>query len=205
MDVLINTANEEAAFDEKIAGHPSPLKPRLQKWSAQATPFVPKPPAQIQQTVNDDVQSGPHHHKEWPLSTATSTSPGDFEELNYDGVSPVNLASDNQQYGYGQYYEQEEEDSFDVNREDRSVVLKGISPFTTLADVLAVIRGGAVLNLYLRPQQRTAHVTFVDPNAAENFLIHSKRIDIYVRGKRVCDIPPFTESFLTNAGRSLLG
>jgi hypothetical protein len=40
--------------------------------------------------------------------------------------------------------------------------------------------------MYLRPRERTAHVAFVDPVAAEKFLIHSKRSDIYVRGKCVC-------------------
>lgn len=188
LDVLINGTTENTIPPEEKATPLSPLKPRPQTWSAQAVPFVPKPRDQILPTVSTHVKSEPYHDKKWQLPSPDSTSPEDLEELNYDGMSSAKLMSDNQQEGYGQDYEQEEEDFCDTKRNNRSVVLKSISPFTTTADVLAVIRGGAVLNIYLRPQQRTAHVAFVEPNAAEKFLIHSKRTDIYIRGKRVCTV-----------------
>ncbi|KAL2044630.1 hypothetical protein ABVK25_012300 [Lepraria finkii] len=74
---------------------------------------------------------------------------------------------------------------YNDSHEARSIVIRGLSQHTTLADVTKVIRGGMVLNMYLRPRDRTAHVTFVDPIAAQKFIIYSKRSDIYIKGKRV--------------------
>jgi hypothetical protein len=150
---------------------------------------VPKPRDQTLPTVQTDLKSASCLPKNWQLPSPDSTNHDDFAELNYDTISP------------GQQYDdqEEEEDFYDNNHDDRSLVLKGISPFTTFADVLSVIRGGPLLNVYLRPQQRTAHVTFVEPTAAEKFLIHSKRTDLYVRGKRVRDIYLQTRYLLTVA------
>lgn len=211
LDVLVHGASEDAASPEKTAQQSSPPKLHPRTWSAQAVPFVPKPREQMLSTVPARVQPEPHHDKNWQLpspdsTSPDSTSPEEFEELNYDGISTMKAMSGNQQCGYGQDYEQDEGGLHGINRDDRSVVLKGISPFTTMADVLAVIRGGAVLNIFLRPQQRTAHVAFVEPNAAEKFLIHSKRTDTYIKGKRVCAALAQTELLLTvNTDRSFLG
>ena len=185
MDLLINGTNDGTASPDKTTQHSSPLKPAPQTWSAQAVPFVPKPRDKILPPVQTDVKSAPYLRQSWQLPNPDCTDCEDFKELNYDDISPVTLVADNQQYGC-EDYEQDDEEFYDTNHDDRSLVLKGISPFTTLADVLAEIRGGAVLNVYLRPQERTAHVAFVEPIAAEKFLIHSRRTDIYVRGKRVC-------------------
>jgi hypothetical protein len=102
-------------------------------------------------------------------------------------------------------YEQEEEEVYHDNHEDRSIVVRGLPQQTCLADVVKVIRGGVVLNMYLRPRDRTAHIAFVDPIAAEKFIIHSKRSDIYVKGKRVCLVLPMNLLLLTKSGRSVLG
>jgi hypothetical protein len=197
LDVLVNGASEDNTSPEKSAQQSSPLKPHAQTWSAQAVPFVPKPREKILSSFPTYTQPEPYHNKNWQLPSPDSTSPEEFEELNYSSISPLKTMPGNQQCGFGQDYEQEEGELYDINREDRSVVLKGISPFTTMADVLGVIRGGAVLNIFLRPQQRTAHVSFVEPNAAEKFLIHSKRTDTYVKGKRVSDLPVIINSKLT--------
>jgi hypothetical protein len=43
-----------------------------------------------------------------------------------------------------------------------------------------------LLDIYLRSAERTASVSFVDGSAAQEFLNHAKRRDIYIHGKRVC-------------------
>lgn len=189
MDVLVERTLEDATSPEKTTQQSSPPKPHPQTWSAQAVPFVPKPREHVMSTLPPRTQPERYHDKNWQLPSPDSTSPEDLEELNYTGICALKTIPGNQQCGYGQDYEQDEGDLYDINREDRSVVLKGISPFTTMADVLAVIRGGAVLNIFLRPQQRTAHIAFVDPNSAEKFIIHSKRTDTYIKGKRVSVVP----------------
>ena len=80
------------------------------------------------------------------------------------------------------------------SHDHRSLVIRGISKRTTLADVTKAVRGGQVLNVYLRPHEREAHVSFVDPHAAEKFLIYSKRQDLYVRSKRVSRMPGHKKS-----------
>lgn len=116
--------------------------------------------------------------------------------------SPPSLSSDHgtaeqQQDEAVQEYCEDEELYDNENHEDRSIVLRGLSPFTTLADIAKVVRGGLVLNVFLRPRDRTAHVSFVDPIAAEKFIIHSKRSDIYIKGKRVCKSSLLFSSLLT--------
>ena len=160
-------------------------------------PFIPKSREQLLPPVQTYIRSAAYLHKSWLRSSPDSVGRQDLEELNYDDISPVTLVAGEQQFGCGDY-EQDDEDLYDNNHDDRSVVLKGISPFTTFADVLGEIRGGAVLNIYLRPQDRTAHVAFVDPMAAEKFLIHSKRTDIYIRGKRVRKLQLRCEVLLTS-------
>ena len=123
--------------------------------------------------------------------------------------TPPSLSSDQ---GTGEQRQEEEvegccdeEEVFHDDHEDRSIVLRGLSTCTTLADIAKVVRGGLVLNVFLRPRDRTAHVSFVDPIAAEKFIIHSKRSDIYIKGKRVCTSSLLSRSLLTHIDRSLLG
>jgi len=81
-------------------------------------------------------------------------------------------------------YFEEKGDYYENNHGDRSLTVKGLSPFATLADVLKHVKGGPILNIFKR--SRSAHISFVDPVAAEKFLIYSKHADLYIRGKRVC-------------------
>ncbi|OAL39363.1 hypothetical protein AYO20_01233 [Fonsecaea nubica] len=67
----------------------------------------------------------------------------------------------------------------------RSLVILGLSPATTLHSIAQVLRGGAILQMYLRRQDCSAHVSFVDPKAADNFYHYARTNDIYVAGDRV--------------------
>jgi hypothetical protein len=69
--------------------------------------------------------------------------------------------------------------------EQRTVTLKGLSERTTHRDVAAAVRGGALLDIFLRIRERVASVSFVDGSAAREFLAHAKRNDLYILGKRV--------------------
>ena len=69
--------------------------------------------------------------------------------------------------------------------EQRTLVLKNLSDRITHKDIVDVVRGGAVLDIYLRTNERTASVSFVEGTAAQNFMNYAKRNDIYIHGKRV--------------------
>ena len=74
---------------------------------------------------------------------------------------------------------------FENNRDRRSVILRGILERTTLKDLTDVIRGGQVLNLFIRPRARTAVVTFVEATAAETFFNYARHSYMFILGKRV--------------------
>jgi len=69
--------------------------------------------------------------------------------------------------------------------EQRTVVIKNLSDRTTHKDLAEVIRGGTLLDIYLRSHDRIASVSFLDGAAAHDFVNYAKRNDIYIHGKRV--------------------
>lgn len=69
----------------------------------------------------------------------------------------------------------------------RTIALCGLPPFVTLGDVTGVVRGGQLLDIYLRGAEHTASVSFVQEDDAVRFYEHAKRNDIYIRNKRVCN------------------
>ena len=143
----------------------SPQKPQ---WSAEAPVFVP----------NRDLFS---------KNDTTSASKQPWRDTNIPPTPPSfsqeqsGTEKDDEETGY---YEEEEE-RYHNNHDDRSVVLRGLSPFTTLADIAKVVRGGIVLNMFIRARERSAHIAFVEPLVAEKFIMHHKRNDLYIKGKRI--------------------
>ncbi|KAL1986854.1 hypothetical protein VTN96DRAFT_5507 [Rasamsonia emersonii] len=69
--------------------------------------------------------------------------------------------------------------------EQRTVEIRGLPERATHRDVTNAVRGGALLEIYLRPYDHSARVSFVEPSAAQEFLNYAKRQDVYVHGKRV--------------------
>ena len=75
--------------------------------------------------------------------------------------------------------------------EQRTIIIKNLSERVVHKDVVDVIRGGAVLDIYLRSNEKTASVSFVEGSAAQAFMNYAKRNDIYIHGKRVCKSFPY--------------
>lgn len=69
--------------------------------------------------------------------------------------------------------------------ENRTLIVKNLSDRATHKDIVDIIRGGAVLDIFLRANERSASVSFVEGSAAQDFLNYTKRNDIYIHGKRV--------------------
>lgn len=76
----------------------------------------------------------------------------------------------------------------------RTVLIRNIPERTTNEDVIAAVRGGALLHIYLRPRERVANVSFVDGSAARAFLQHTKVYGLHVAGKPVSHHCPNPES-----------
>lgn len=72
------------------------------------------------------------------------------------------------------------------NREEqRTIVASNLSDRTTHKDLVTIIRGGALLDIFLRANDRSASISFVEGSAAQSFMNYVKRNDVYIHGKRV--------------------
>ncbi|CAK7224544.1 hypothetical protein SEUCBS140593_005605 [Sporothrix eucalyptigena] len=67
----------------------------------------------------------------------------------------------------------------------RTLQLVGLPESATLADVAAVVRGGLLVELYIRPQDRAGIVSFAREPDAKAFFDHVKRRDLYIKNKRI--------------------
>ena len=83
-------------------------------------------------------------------------------------------------------YTPKSEDQSDRKNEQRTVLLQNLPESVTHRDIVDIIRGGLLLDVYLRTQDRSASVSFVDGSAAQALLSYAKRNGVYVRGRRVC-------------------
>ena len=75
-----------------------------------------------------------------------------------------------------------------VKMEQRTIFVKNLSDRATHKDIINFVRGGLVLDLYIRSHERSASISFVEGSAAQDFMNHVKRKDIYLHGKRVCSL-----------------
>jgi hypothetical protein len=68
----------------------------------------------------------------------------------------------------------------------RTVLLSKLPEGVIHAEIVEVVRGGMLLDIYVRITDRTAAISFLEEDHAKDFFHHVKRNDLYVRGKRVC-------------------
>lgn len=69
--------------------------------------------------------------------------------------------------------------------DQRSVFITNLPEHTTHKDLVGVVRGGRLLDIFLR-SDRSATISFVE--GAANFLFYAKRSDLYLHTKRVSDV-----------------
>ena len=69
--------------------------------------------------------------------------------------------------------------------EQRTILIKNLSDRATHKDIVDTIRGGALLDVFLRSSERSASVSFLEGSAAQDFMNYVRRNDIYIHGKRV--------------------
>lgn len=67
----------------------------------------------------------------------------------------------------------------------RTVQLYNLPDGTTHQDICDVVRGGMLLDIYLRTHDHAASVSFLEEAHANDFFRHVKRNDLYIRSKRV--------------------
>jgi hypothetical protein len=80
---------------------------------------------------------------------------------------------------------QDQDDDPEEEEEIRSLELRNLPTHTTHLDLTNAIRGGALLEIYLRHTDHCARITFVSPASAHHFLARSKRVGFVVGNRRV--------------------
>lgn len=71
----------------------------------------------------------------------------------------------------------------------RTVQLVNLPDGVLHRDITAAVRGGLLLEVFLRTHERTATVSFLRAAEAQYFFDHAKKHDIYVKNKRVRSTP----------------
>jgi len=119
------------------------------------------------------------------------TSPNSDNTAVGDGLQPKQPSSYNRVYSYGQQESSDgspkEDDGYESSHkvpvnDQRTVLVTNLSERTTHKDLASIIRGGRLLDVFLR-NDRTATISFVE--GAADFLAYAKRKDIYLHTKRV--------------------
>ena len=69
---------------------------------------------------------------------------------------------------------------------NRTVQMVNLPDGTLHRDITAAVRGGLLLDVFLRTHDRTATVSFLRAAEAQYFFDHAKKNDLYIKNKRVC-------------------
>ena len=67
----------------------------------------------------------------------------------------------------------------------RSVLLTNLAEGTTHADITDAVRGGMILEIFLRPHDHCVSISFLHSADARGFFDHVRKQDLYIRNKRV--------------------
>ncbi|KAJ4292157.1 hypothetical protein N0V88_005785 [Collariella sp. IMI 366227] len=67
----------------------------------------------------------------------------------------------------------------------RTLQLSNLADGTTHADITNAVRGGMLLDIFLRGHERSATISFLNSADARKFFDHVRRHDLYIKNKRV--------------------
>jgi len=69
----------------------------------------------------------------------------------------------------------------------RTIQLLNLAEGTTHADITSAVRGGMLLDVFLRTHERSATISFLHAEQARKFFDFVRRHDLYIKNKRVSD------------------
>lgn len=116
-------------------------------------------------------------------------APGDDFSASYSGEGLTPEATQHQALGqFGQHAEVQRPQYARMCK--RTVVLAGLPDNTKHEDITRAVRGGQVLEIYIRSHEHMAMVSFLREEDAVRFYDHSRRYDLYINHKRVGEPDP---------------
>jgi hypothetical protein len=116
-----------------------------------------------------------------PQDTAAST-----DQLSFSMETPMQTHND---LGHHAYAERGNLGLVLEKMAQRTVELFSLAEGVTLADITKVIRGGLLLDIFLRSNDRSCLISFVQAADAKAFFDHVRRHDLYIKNKKVCCVP----------------
>ncbi|KAL2123877.1 hypothetical protein VTJ04DRAFT_242 [Mycothermus thermophilus] len=147
--------------------------PRQQIQPPKSVAYVPRP-----DTSNDRQAPRRPSHEQRSSWADVDGEDGDDDDGLDSPLEPPPGADYVHQPQYGQRQQFERQCS-------RTVQLSNLAEGTTHADITAAVRGGMLLDIFMRSHDRTAAVSFVNSADARKFLDHVRRNDLYIRNKRI--------------------
>ncbi|EEH04479.1 conserved hypothetical protein [Histoplasma capsulatum G186AR] len=141
----------------------------------------------LHQISNDPSSKNTATNSGWPQNGAgriqrAFNSNGRQSSLENDVTS---FPSDEKDDGLFVGNTQPRQDRQQPSTENRTLLLKGLPERATHRDVVSVIRGGALVDVFLRPRERQASVSFAEGRAAQEFLAFTKRQDLFILDKLI--------------------
>lgn len=103
-----------------------------------------------------------------------------FEEFSIVPDMPVDGFSDTGN-GYADYSRRPQY----MKHAKRTIQLTNLPDGATYAEITDVVRGGILLDIYIRSNDRIAAISFLEEEPAQAFFHHVRRNDLYIRGRRV--------------------
>lgn len=98
---------------------------------------------------------------------------------------PLTELHDDEQW-HAQQQSQQQSQQRREPRQDHTLLFSSLPEDIKHKDLTSIIKGGRLIQIWLREKERSADVTFAEGAAA--FLAYSKRNPFYIRGKRVSTI-----------------
>ncbi|KAK3380367.1 hypothetical protein B0T24DRAFT_191760 [Lasiosphaeria ovina] len=125
----------------------------------------------------NDTAGATHKYSDRPAWADHDAEPEDEEDVSCDSPveSPGGAAAPKQQGQKPQF----------VRQCMRTIQLQNLAEGITHADITSVVRGGMVLDVFLRAHERSATVSFLDAMDAKRFYDHVRKHDLYIKNKRV--------------------
>jgi hypothetical protein len=86
---------------------------------------------------------------------------------------------------------QHTEKRFPPRTANRTILLSNLAERTTHADITNVVRGGQLIEIFIRHRERSASISFVYEEECKAFFEHVWRHDLYINQKRVSSRPVY--------------
>lgn len=121
--------------------------------------------------------SGSHHHNHsaWADDDGEMDNDDEGDENVTNGVVGTTYVKSQNQNQRQQYERQA----------TRTIQLLNLAEGTTHADITSAVRGGMLLDVFLRTHERSATVSFLHAEQAKKFFDFVRRHDLYIKNKRV--------------------